>query len=99
MKNTQNTTIVLLVITAVILTAMLISVYMGTGRSAYASGNISVRQGKYIAATGGYDSNIDLQYVIDVENRTLITYAPNVNKRSIDVIGQKIVLNRIFTGR
>jgi hypothetical protein len=96
MKNTQNTSIVLLVITAVILTAMLISVYVGTGRSAYASGNVSVRQDRYIVATGGYDVNIDLLYVIDVENRTLILYAPNVNKRSIDVIGQKIALDRTF---
>ena len=81
------------------MTAMLISVYTGTGGSAYASGNVSVRQDRYILATGGYTDTIDLLYVIDIENRTMITYAPNVNKRSIDVVGQKIALDRIFTGR
>jgi len=84
-NNTQNTTIVLLLITAGILTAMLMSAYVGTEPAAY--GNSSVRQGKYIMATGGYDLNIDLIYVINIETQKLCVYAPNTGKRTIDRMG------------
>ena len=84
MNNTQNTTIVLLLITAGILTAMLMSAYVGEP-AAY--GDSSVRQGKYIMATGGYDLNIDLIYVINIETQKLCVYAPNTAKRTIDRMG------------
>ena len=90
MNNTQNTTIVLLLITAGILTAMLLSAYVGSEPAAY--GDSSVRQGKYIMATGGYDENIDLVYVVNIETQKLCVYAPNLSKRSIDRMGLPVSL-------
>ena len=90
MNNTQNTTIVLLLITAGILTAMLLSAYVGSEPAAY--GDSSVRQGKYIMATGGYDENIDLLYVINIETQKLCVYAPNTGKRTIDRMGIAVSL-------
>ena len=90
MNNTQNTTIVLLLITAGILTAMLLSPYVGTEPAAY--GDASVRQGKYIMVTGGYDENIDLIYVVNIETQKLMVYAPNKGKRTIDKMGTAVPL-------
>ena len=90
MNNTQNTTIVLLLITAGILTAMLLSPYVGTEPAAY--GDASVRQGKYIMVTGGYDENIDLIYVVNIETQKLMVYAPNKGKRTIDKMGVAVSL-------
>jgi len=93
-KNTQNTTIVLLLITASILTAMLVAPYIGTEPAAY--GDSSVRQGKYIMATGGYDQNIDLLYVVNIETQKMAVYAPNQARRSLDLQGKVISLGTSF---
>lgn len=90
MNNTQNTTIVLLLITAGILTAMLLSAFVGTP-TAYA-GDASVRQGKYIMATGSYDANLDLIYVVNIETQKLAVYAPNRGKRTLDRMGAAVSL-------
>ena len=97
MNNTQNTTIVLLLITAGILTAMLLSAYVGTEPAAYA--DASVRQGKYIMATGGYDKNIDLIYVVNIETQKLVVYAPNRGKRTLDKMGTSVPLQASTTVR
>lgn len=89
MNNTQNTTIVLLLATAAILAAMLIPSY-DDGSVAY--GDSSVRQGKYILATGGYDENIDLIYIVNIETQKLCVYAPNLAKRTIDKMGLPVLL-------
>lgn len=94
MNDTQNTTIVLMLITASILGAMLVSAYLGEEQTARA--DASVRQGEYIMATGAYSRSIDLLYVIDVPNRVLITYYPDRNKRTLSVVGQRIALDQIF---
>jgi len=96
-NNTQNTTIVLLLITAGILTAMLLSTYVGTEPAAY--GDSSVRQGKYIMATGGYDENIDLIYVVNIDTQKLCVYAPNLGKRTIDKMGTAVSLKQSTTTR
>jgi len=93
-KGTQNTTIVLLLITASILTAMLISPYIGGEPAAYA--DASVRQGKYIMATGAFDKNIDLLYVVNIQTQKLIVYAPNKPRRTLDVQGKAISLGKFF---
>ena len=90
MNNTQNTTIVLLLITAAILTAMLVSAYMETDSSAYA--DASVRQGKYIMATGAYNKDVDMIYIINIDTQKLCVYAPNSGKRTIDKMGAAIPL-------
>jgi len=93
-KGTQNTTIVLLLITASILTAMLVSPYIGGEPAAY--GDASVRQGKYIMATGAFDKDIDLLYVVNIETQKLIVYAPNKPKRTLEVQGKAVSLGRFF---
>jgi len=83
---------VLLLITAGILTAMLLSGFVGSEPAAY--GDSSVRQGKYILATGGYDENIDLIYIINIETQKLAVYAPNLGKRTIDRMGMVVSLKQ-----
>ncbi len=90
MNNTQNTTIVLLTVTAAILAAMLLPTLFDEGSVAYGDG--SVRQGKYIMATGGYDKNIDLIYVINIETQKLVVYAPNRGRRTLDKMGLAVPL-------
>jgi hypothetical protein len=89
-NNTQNTTIVLLTVTAAILAAMLIPALLDQDSVAY--GDSSVRQGKYILATGGYDENIDLIYVINIETQKLVVYAPNLGRRTLDKMGLAVPL-------
>jgi len=93
-KDTQNTTIILLLVTASILTAMLVASYTGNEPAAYA--DASVRQGKYIMATGGYDQNIDLLYVVNIETQKLGVYAPNKARRTLDLQGKVVSLNTSF---
>jgi len=88
---------VLLLITAGILTAMLLSPFVGTEPAAY--GDSSVRQGKYIMATGGYDENIDLIYVVNIETQKLCVYAPNMGKRTIDRMGTSVSLQTSAAAR
>jgi hypothetical protein len=83
---------VLLLITAGILTAMILPAYWGQEPAAY--GDSSVRQGQYILATGGYDENIDLVYVINIETQKLVVYAPNLAKRSLDKMGVSVSLKQ-----
>ena len=94
-NNTQNTTIILLLITAGILTAMMATAYFDTGSTAYA--DASVRQGKYIMATGGYNKNIDLIYVVNVETQKLVVYAPNKSKRTLERMGTPVSLQQTST--
>ncbi|MCP4376871.1 MAG: hypothetical protein GY794_11925 [bacterium] len=95
MNNTQNTTIVLLMITAGILVAMLIS----AGNDSAAYGDSAVRQGKYVMVTGGYDKNTDLLYVVNIETQKLAVYAPNEHKRTIDRMGTALSLKPAATPR
>jgi len=88
---------VLLLITAAILTAMLMSGFVVTEPAAY--GDSSVRQGKYIMATGGYDENIDLIYIVNIETQKLCVYAPNRGKRTIDRMGLPVSLKASTTTR
>ena len=93
MNNTQNITIVLLLISAVVLTAVLIGAYTGTSETAYADG--STRSGDYTMVTGAYDKEFDLLYVINIAKKTLIVYRLNNGTKAID-LQDKIDLGRAF---
>jgi len=82
MKNSQNMTIVLLTITAVLLSVMLYQSY--SDRTAYAEP--SVKQGDYVMGTGAWSASTDLLYVIDVASRQLNVYFANQNTSSLDLI-------------
>lgn len=76
MKNTENVTIVLLLVTAVILGAMLI----GSARA-----DTPTRFGRYILCTGAHSESKDLLYIIDVETNVLNVYEVNTNKKVIEM--------------
>jgi len=96
-KDTQNTTIVLLLVTAAVLTAMIIPTFIDDDSVALA--NSTARQGKYILATGGFNQNIDLVYVVNIDTQKLVVYAPNLAKRTIDKMGTAVSLKQGSTIR
>ncbi len=75
MQKTQNITIVMLLMTAAILTSLLVAGWLYTEQPAYGSG-VS-RAGDYIMASGMYDDGTDFIYVLDVANAKLNLYYPN----------------------
>lgn len=80
MKNGQNLAIVLLVITAVVLTGILVGSYSFTSQSAYAA--TPVKGGDYIQLTAGISTSSDLLYIINTAVRRMNAYQlnPNSNK-------------------
>ena len=82
MKNTQNITIVLLLMTAAILTTLLVA-----GLALHPAGprirRRTERGGDYIMATGMYDDQTDFIYVLDVANGKLNLYYPNINTNQL----------------
>ena len=93
MKNTQNVTIVLLVVTAAILTSLLVGGYLYT-QPAYA-GTAQSKGGDYIMAAGSYDQGTDFIYVIDIASSKLAVYYANANNNSL-MIGDKVDLGKAF---
>jgi hypothetical protein len=75
MKN-QNITIVLLLVTAALLTGILVSTFVGTNQTATASGN-TVRGSDYIMCTAAFNINIDNLWVIDSVAKKMTVYAVN----------------------
>lgn len=84
MRNTQNITIGLLVVTAVILGAMLLSAYTTTHNTAYA--DTPVKGGDYILGTGAWTGKTDVVYVIDIATRRLVVYYANINNNAVDLV-------------
>ena len=91
MKDTQNITIVLLLVTAAILSAVLLSVY--TTKPAY--GDASVRQGDYIMVAGSLRTSKDLVYILDIAARRLNVYYADTNNNTIELINN-VDLERAF---
>lgn len=81
MKNTQNITIVLLLVCAGILTAMLITMHATNTPTARA--NTTVRKGKYIMATGTWSSSTDFVYVIDISSQQMNGYVADRQGRRV----------------
>lgn len=77
MTNGQNLVIVLLVITAVVLTGILVGSYYSTSQSAYAE--TPVKGGDYIQFRGAITTNTDLLYVINTAIRRMNAYQMNPN--------------------
>lgn len=91
MKDPQNITIGLLLATAAILAAMLITTYQTTDNAAYA--DTPVKQGDYILGTGAWTSSTDLVYIVDIAAGRLNVYAKG--SKSID-LGDSVDLNQAF---
>jgi len=94
MKNSQNIAIVLLLITASILTGLLGACYLGTGQSAIGSA-ASVKGGDYIMVTGSFNADSDFLYVVDIAANKLSIYFLNPNTNSI-VQGNTVDLAKAF---
>jgi hypothetical protein len=82
MQKTQNITIVMLLMTAAILSSLLIAGWLYT-EPAYASG-VS-RAGDYIMASGQYDADTDFIYVLDMANAKLNVYYPDINTNQLKI--------------
>jgi hypothetical protein len=93
MKNTQNVTIVLLIVTAAILTSLLVGGYVYT-QPAYGGASQS-KGGDYIMAAGTYDQNSDFIYVVDIAKNMLAIYYVNINNNTV-MMGGKEDLAKAF---
>jgi hypothetical protein len=82
MQKTQNITIVMLLMTAAILSSLLIAGWLYT-EPAYASG-VS-RAGDYIMTSGQYDADTDFIYVLDMANAKLNVYYPDINTNQLKI--------------
>lgn len=93
MQKTQNITIVMLLLTAAVLSSLLVAGWLYTEKSAYAG--ISASGGDYIISTGAFDGDKDFIYVLDIANAKLNLYAPDINTNQI-VLGTSIDLGAAF---
>jgi hypothetical protein len=82
MQKTQNITIIMLLMTAAILSSLLIAGWLYT-EPAYASG-VS-RAGDYIMTSGQYDADTDFIYVLDMANAKLNVYYPDINTNQLKI--------------
>lgn len=92
MQKTQNITIVLLLMTAAILTSLLAASWLYT-EPAYAGSSASA--GDYLMANGAYDGDTDFIYVLDIANAKLNLYYPNLNTNQL-TLGTSVDLATAF---
>lgn len=93
MKNNENSAIMLLLISTAILTALLISIYSNTSQPAFA--DAATRAGDYTMATGAWDDQVDLLYVIDIGAQKLNAYVVNINTSAIE-FRDSVDLTKVF---
>jgi hypothetical protein len=94
MTDRQNTAIVLLLITAVILTGLLVATYWQTDQVAQAQS--SSRRGNYIVVSGEYrQGSLDLIYVVNLATRSMNVYHGNDDTMAIELM-DRVDLERAF---
>ena len=84
MKSNENIAIVLLLITAGILTGLVVA----TLWPARAYADASVRRGDYIACAGEWTRATDLVYILDVAVRKLNVYFADRNAKALKRVDQ-----------
>ncbi len=94
MQNSHNLTIGLLVVTAIILGAMLLTSYMDSQNTAYA--DTPIKGGDYLMGAGALTDKHDLLYVIDIGTRRLVAYSIDVNKKTVLLV-DRIDLEKAFS--
>jgi hypothetical protein len=93
MTNAENMTITLLIVTAAVLTSLLVAGYVA---SAPAYGAVSgVKDGDYVMTVGTYDQDNDFVYVIDTASNRLNLYYVNINTNAV-VFRDNIDLSKVF---
>jgi len=95
MRNTQNITIGLLLVTAVVLGSLVVATYVNTSSPAYA--DTSVAKYNYIMCTGAWSKSQDFLYVIDIAQRKMNVYFLDQNRNALEVIDQTD-LRQAFSG-
>jgi hypothetical protein len=93
MRESQNITIALLLVTAAVLGGLLFTGYMANDDAAYAAA--SVKGGDYIMGTAPKSDTLDFVYVVDISARQMILYEANINNWSIDMVA-RVDLDRVF---
>lgn len=93
MTNAENTTITLLIVTAAILTSLLVAGYVASA-PAY-GGTSGVKDGDYVMTVGTYDQDNDFVYVIDTASNRLNLYYVNINTNAV-VFRDNIDLSKVF---
>jgi len=96
MKTSENAAIVVLIVSALVLTGLLAMLYQGTGQKAYA--DASARSGKYTMVTGAFDNDNDLLYVVDIDKQQMNVYHTDARARKV-VLRDRVDLKRLFAGR
>lgn len=94
MNDTQNLTIVLLLVTAAVLGVMVYGTWQGTGRDALADS--SVRQGDYIMVTGAWSDSNDFLYVMDIAAMQINVYFTDVQNNRIE-LADTVNVERAFS--
>ena len=95
MKTSENAAIVVLIVSALMLTGLLVMLY-GTSQKAYA--DASARSGKYTMVTGAFDNDNDLLYVVDIDKQQMNVYHTDARARKV-VLRDRVDLKRLFAGR
>jgi|GEM_PF-5227099 len=93
--NAQNTTIVVLLVTAALLTGMLLTSLIGGQEEAYARGT-AVKDGNYILGGGLWSGGTELLYIVDIENQKLNVYFTEDTKNTVNLI-QTVNLQQAFS--
>ena len=88
MKNTQNVLIVALVVSAVLLTGVLVASWTGTSREAKA-GSEFARFWGMVGTVGQVANGSDALYIIDVDQRRLNAYIINSQTGTIDIVSSE----------
>lgn len=87
MRKTQNVTILLLICTAGVLTAMLAMMYIQTAPlPAQAGASEGVRGGSYIVGTATARQGLDVVYIVDAQRDGMNVYFLNPQTRSIQKV-------------
>ena len=94
MKNTQDITIMLLVVTASVLTTLLLASYVYT-QPAYGATAATRGCGDYMIATGSFNQETDFIYLLDIATAKLNVYYPNVNNNTLE-LGDTVDLDKSF---
>lgn len=92
MKNRKNLAIAALLVTAAILSGLLI--VAGNTEPAYGRA-ASVKGGDYIMVAGAYSQSRDLVYVINRATREVVAYEINLQKNAIEIL-DRVNLEQAF---
>jgi hypothetical protein len=95
MNRTLNTPILLLTISAVVLSAMVFFTF--NAPEAQAAGD-TVRQGRWIMSVARLDGNTDLLYVLDLKERKITIYGPDERGKRIGK-ATTLDLKRLFAAK